>query len=106
MKPPTKDDADVLKALETVRQELASLGERVAALEAVAGLTPRAATPPAAAQPDGLSEELVLVLSAAVAAFLGKKPHLRQIRLVGSSAWAQQGRATVQASHALPVKHD
>jgi methylmalonyl-CoA carboxyltransferase large subunit len=106
MKPPTADEADVLKALETVQQELARLGERVAALEAVAGLRPRTATPPAATQPEGLSEELVLVLSAAVAAFLGKKPHLRQIRLLGSSAWAQQGRATVQASHALPVKHD
>jgi methylmalonyl-CoA carboxyltransferase large subunit len=47
----------------------------------------------------------VLVISAAIAAFLGKKPHVRQIRLLGSAAWAQQGRATIQASHSLPVKH-
>jgi len=47
----------------------------------------------------------VLVISAAVAAFLGKKPHIRQIRLLGSVAWAQQGRTTIQASHALSVKH-
>ena len=54
---------------------------------------------------EGLSEELVLVISAAIAAFLGKRPHIRQIRLLGSAAWAQQGRTTIQASHALPVKH-
>ena len=61
---------------------------------------PAPATPAAA---DGLNEELVLVISAAIAAFLGKKPHIRQIRLIGSAAWAQQGRVTIQASHALSV---
>ena len=60
---------------------------------------------PAAAKAEGLSEELVLVISAAIAAFLGKKPHIRQIRLLGSAAWAQQGRVTIQASHALSVHH-
>jgi methylmalonyl-CoA carboxyltransferase large subunit len=40
-----------------------------------------------------------------VAAFLGKKPHIRQIRLLGSAAWSQQGRVTIQASHALPGHH-
>jgi methylmalonyl-CoA carboxyltransferase large subunit len=53
----------------------------------------------------GLSEELLLVISAAIAAFLGKKPHIRQIRLLGSAAWPQQGRVTIQASHALSVHH-
>jgi methylmalonyl-CoA carboxyltransferase large subunit len=52
-----------------------------------------------------VSEEVVLVISAAVAAFLGKKPHIRQIRLLGSAAWAQQGRVTIQASHALSGQH-
>jgi methylmalonyl-CoA carboxyltransferase large subunit len=46
-----------------------------------------------------------VVISAAVAAFLGKKPHLRQVRLVGTSSWSQQGRATIQASHALVTRH-
>ena len=54
---------------------------------------------------EALSEEVVLVISAAIAAFLGKKPRIRQIRLLGSAAWAQQGRVTIQASHALSVKH-
>ena len=105
-----------------LRQELGRLGERVAALEAAAaspapagrsarrehdGLRRR---PPAGATPahapshaDGLDEELVLVISAAIAAFLGKKAHIRQISLVGSGVWAQQGRVTIQASHALSV---
>ena len=52
-------------------------------------------------EPEGLSEELILVISSAVAAFLGKKPHIRQIRLQGSATWAQQGRVTIQASHVL-----
>jgi methylmalonyl-CoA carboxyltransferase large subunit len=51
--------------------------------------------------PAGLDEELIVTISAAIAAFLGKKPHIRQIRLIGSAAWAQQGRVTIQASHAL-----
>jgi methylmalonyl-CoA carboxyltransferase large subunit len=87
--------ARVADALEVLRREVARLNERVAALEA------GAATPPApAAADEGLSEELVLVIGAAVAAFLGKKAPIRQIRLIGSAAWAQQGRVTIQASHA------
>jgi methylmalonyl-CoA carboxyltransferase large subunit len=61
-----------------------------------AGRTP---APPAA---EPLSEELVMVISAAIAAFLGKRPHIRQIRLLRSDAWAQQGRTTIHASHARP----
>jgi methylmalonyl-CoA carboxyltransferase large subunit len=104
MKPPTVDGADLSEALRAIREELARLGERVAALEAEAGLKPRPAPPPAP-KAEEISEELVLVISAAVAAFLGKKPHIRQIRLLGSAVWAQQGRVTIQASHTLPVQH-
>ena len=95
----------IAEALEALRQEVARLGERVAALEARAGSTPRAATPaqPIATQAkaEELSEEILLVLSAAIAAYLGKKAPIRQIRLLRSDAWAQQGRTTIQASHAL-----
>jgi methylmalonyl-CoA carboxyltransferase large subunit len=119
--------------LESLRHELGRLGERVAALEAalaprdvpiasapagssrqpvkLAAVPPPSAIPDQAARPadasssraDGLDEELVLVISAAIAAFLGKKAHIRQISLVGSGVWAQQGRVTIQASHALSV---
>jgi methylmalonyl-CoA carboxyltransferase large subunit len=116
MKAETVDLSRLAEALEGLRAELGRLGERVAALEAVATARPAAAGPPrrdaaAAAAPaarpaaeSGLSEELVLVISAAVAAFLGKRPHIRQIRLIGSAAWAQQGRVTIQASHSLSVQ--
>jgi methylmalonyl-CoA carboxyltransferase 12S subunit len=45
------------------------------------------------------------VIAAAVAAFLGKRAHIRQIRLVGSASWAEHGRVTIQASHALSTHH-
>ncbi len=86
---------NIAQALESLRQEVARLGERVAALEA------RATTPAQSIPTEELSEELLLVLSAAIAAYLGKKAPIRQIRLLRSDAWAQQGRATIQASHAL-----
>jgi methylmalonyl-CoA carboxyltransferase large subunit len=97
------DLAHVLDAVEALRQQVARLGERVAALEACAGtgVAPAATSAPPAQAAEGLSEELILVISAAIAAYLGKKPHIRQIRLLRSDAWAQQGRATIQASHAL-----
>jgi len=99
----------VAGALEQLRQELLRLGERVAALEAAGAKReqPRTQPPPSAlrteqaAAPAGLDEELIVIISSAIAAFLGKKPHIRQIRLIGSTAWAQQGRVTIQASHAL-----
>ncbi|HEX8203923.1 MAG TPA: hypothetical protein VF590_25840 [Isosphaeraceae bacterium] len=119
------DWASVAAALGALRQEVARLGRRVAALEAGTGSesateAPRgteaaapepapvaaaAAAAAAAPQVEGLSEELVLVIGAAVAAFLGKRAPIRQIRLLGSAAWAQQGRVTIQASHALSVPH-
>ncbi len=109
MKPETADWKQVSEALGELRRELARLGERVAALEAAGNAKPRPpvpAPPPAPApKAEALSEELVLVISAAVAAFLGKRAHVRQIRLVGTTTWAQQGRVTIQASHALSARH-
>jgi methylmalonyl-CoA carboxyltransferase large subunit len=109
----TVDWAYVIDALGAIRQELARLGERVAALEAAVAVAPReTAAAPALAiapepepRPDGLSEELLLVISAAIAAFLGKRPHIRQIRLLGSPGWAEHGRVTIQASHKLSIHH-
>jgi methylmalonyl-CoA carboxyltransferase large subunit len=113
MTTPTGDWGGVVERLEALRRELGRLGERVAALEATVGAAPRAipvaapapAPAPAAPPQEEISEELVLVISAAIAAFLGKRPHIRQIRLLGSAAWAQQGRVTIQASHALGAHH-
>jgi methylmalonyl-CoA carboxyltransferase large subunit len=95
-----------MEALGALREEVHLLGQRVAALEAAAGPTrPGAASAAAQApQAEGVSEEVLVVISAAIAAFLGKKPVIRQIRLLGATAWAQQGRVTIQASHALSAR--
>src|SRR5262245_22906205 len=101
---PTVDLAQVTEALDALRREVARLGDRVAALEAGAGRVQHpspepARPPPSAPTAEGVSEEVVLVIAATVAAFLGKKAPIRQIRLIGSTAWTQQGRVTIQASH-------
>lgn len=53
-----------------------------------------------------ITPEILMVLTAAVSAFLGKKARIRRARVAQhaglSSAWAQQGRVFVQASHNLP----
>jgi len=99
--------AAVVRAL---RDEVARLADRVAALEngapAAAAATAQHAARTAAqiAPPEPaaeLSEELILVISAAVAAYLGKKPYIRQIRLVTTPTWTHQGRVTIQGSHVL-----
>jgi methylmalonyl-CoA carboxyltransferase large subunit len=105
MKRETGDLTDVFEALKAIRQDLALLSGRVSALEAASSTSPQTAATPSAVQAEGLSEELVLVISAAIAAYLGKKPHIAQIRLLGTAAWAQQGRVTIQASHALATRH-
>ena len=55
----------------------------------------------APAGPEPIGEEELLAISAALAAYLGVRVHMRQIRLISSSAWAQQGRVSIQASHRL-----
>ncbi|MBI2478017.1 MAG: hypothetical protein HYV60_05035 [Planctomycetia bacterium] len=103
MKSETVNLQQVLDAVETLRAEVDGLNQRLAALETVAPAAPPATQ--TSANAERLSEELVLTISAAIAAYLGVKPHIRQIRLLGSASWAQQGRATIQASHALAVQH-
>jgi methylmalonyl-CoA carboxyltransferase large subunit len=89
-------------ALQALRAEVAGLAARLAALE-----QPLQTPPPAPAAESGLSDDaLVAVASAAVAAYLGVKPRIRQVRLVGNASWAEQGRATIQASHDLPLRRN
>jgi len=106
MKSETVTLRQVLDAVETLREEVHRLSHRVATLEAAAAPAPAPASTPVSAEGERLPEELLLTISAAIAAYLGVKPHIRQIRLLGSASWAQQGRATIQASHALAIHHD
>ena len=97
---------DEIKRLE---EQIAQLGARIEKLE---GLVTALAKAPAAAPAETahatetpakqeIPPEIILAISAAVAAFLGKRASIRQIRLTGTTPWAQQGRATVQASHTV-----
>jgi hypothetical protein len=54
--------------------------------------------------------EIVAVIAAAAAAFVGRRIHIRWIEPLHSegeqvSRWSRQGRVLVQSSHNLPVKH-
>ncbi|HET6436613.1 MAG TPA: hypothetical protein VFG59_01025 [Anaeromyxobacter sp.] len=103
--------ADLIELVGRLRAEVAALSERMARLEAAGapGPTLPAAAPPLApasvpepAPPaPSITEEEILAVSAALAAYLGVRPRIRQIRLIGSPAWAQQGRVSIQASHHL-----
>ena len=84
-------NATTLALFAEMRAEIASLALRVSTLELAAAKL--------AARPAPVSEEDMIAISAAVAAFLGVRARIRQVRLVHSSAWAQVGRATVHASH-------
>ena len=105
MKSDTVNLQQVLDAVESLRKEVSGLSQRVVALEAAASTTPEPPIAPSSTEAERLSDELVLTISAAIAAYLGVKPHIRQIRLLSSASWAQHGRATIQASHALSVQH-
>ena len=131
MKTEVTEGPQLAETLRVLREELARLAERVAALEsgrdglvavgvpavpavppngAAAGTAvaspPAPAPTPAAAKAapaavKGVSDEVLVVISAAIAAFLGKKPRIRQVRLITSSQWSTQGRVNIQASHAF-----
>lgn len=79
--------------LEELYAAVDALTTRVDSLEAELAAV-RAALP----RPE-VPEEVVLAISAAVAAFLGHRARLTQIRYSTSPAWAQQGRAAVHRRH-------
>lgn len=98
--------ADIVGQVDTLRQKLETELTQVRAQQSelarqIASLQRSVAAPPAPAEE--LSEEILLVLSAAVAAYLGRGARIRTAHYVheGTSPWAQQGRAFIQASHAL-----
>jgi methylmalonyl-CoA carboxyltransferase 12S subunit len=98
----------VLEAIERLRGDVARLEARIAQLEAGRRPGAAAAAEAQAWRDAGAAEpleapdlETVMTISAAVAAYLGKKPRIRAIRLLGSGAWAQQGRATIHAWYSV-----
>lgn len=97
----------VSQLLKTLQEEIEALQATNRKLEARVAELEHPAPPPAPApQPslpiqEQISEETMLVIAAAVAAYLGERAHIRVVRLVPSHAWAQQGRVSIQASHQL-----
>ena len=87
---PTVDE--LLPLMAQMREEIGALSRRVNELEQHKGASAVAAD----ATP---SEETLLAISGAVAAFLGVHARIRAVRLVHSSAWAQVGRIGAHASH-------
>jgi len=84
--------------LEELRAQIAELAKRLERLEHGEAVEVAEAPESVSAR---MTEDEMLAVSAAIAAYLGVRAHIRQIRLVSTSAWAQQGRVSIQASHSL-----
>ena len=102
-----------VESAKTTATQMAAEVEKVVAAKPVAA--PPVVLPPVPVKPvvqekapEPISEEVLLLIAAAVSAFLGKRARVRHARLVQpseTSSWAQQGRVFVQASHNLDVSH-
>lgn len=107
-------NTELLQAIAELRSEVRSLSDRLARLESPPESAPKPAkaeskpvpavvespapSVPAPPAPE-VPEDILLVISAAVAAFLGERAHIKQVRLIASPGWALQGRVFIQASH-------
>lgn len=97
--------AGALKALQAKVAELSVVPElQAAAAPAVAKETAAAKHESALREEEQVTPETLVVIAAAVTAFLGKKVRIRSAKVLqashpGVSAWAQQGRALVHGSH-------
>lgn len=77
-----------------LQEQFAALAARVDQLEGDLAAV-RAGAP--------LDADVVLAISAAVAAYLGKRATVKQVRLRRASSWSAQGRASHQQSHAISL---
>ncbi|HTX35592.1 MAG TPA: OadG family protein [Bryobacteraceae bacterium] len=92
---------EIAELVDDLRHQLEVLTRRIAELEKRPAAAQPVPTAPSPAPVPELSEDELIAISAAVAAYLGVRAHIRQIRLIGSRAWAQEGRVSIQASHRL-----
>jgi hypothetical protein len=93
---------DLSERQKAMEGQLSELAQAVKALEA--RLAPETAAASRTGKDDEVTPETLVVIAAAVTAFLGKKVRIRSARMVrqradSTSAWAQQGRAAVHGSH-------
>ena len=115
-----KEALEALEALEPVKRQPPAVppaeqpgAPASAPPEAAAAMPEPSVAPPPPAMPvttaasDDVEPEVMAVISAAVAHYFGvhaRIRHTRMIPMVGSNAWAQQGRVYVQASHNLAAQ--
>ena len=90
---------ELLQRIEQLSARVAQLERVQAAAETPVPAQPVVAAPAEPPRPAEVTEEDMVFIAAAVAAYLGVRARIRQVRLVQSSAWAQVGRATIHASH-------
>jgi methylmalonyl-CoA carboxyltransferase large subunit len=81
------DDQTVAELLEAVRTLSARVEHLEAELQEARSLMP------------AVPEDVMIAISAAVAAFLGHRAKVKQVHYRTGAAWAQQGRAVVQGRH-------
>ena len=100
--------AGTIKSLQTRVAELSQPATlQAASAPAVEVKTAAAGAMDAAHREKGeVTPEMLVVIAAAVTAFLGKKVRIRSAKMLQSpyevvNPWSQQGRVFVQASHAL-----
>jgi methylmalonyl-CoA carboxyltransferase large subunit len=95
------------ETVESLREEIRRLSERISQLENSQLAEPHTSPPQQSEtkDSDNVAPEIILAISAAIAAYLGVEPHIRQIRLLHSHPWGQQGRVTIQASHRIRAGH-
>ncbi len=57
-------------------------------------------------QDQEITPELLIIMSSAIAAYLGKNVRIRRARFLsdqGSSSWSQVGRVSIQTSHTFSI---
>ncbi|HSJ19854.1 MAG TPA: hypothetical protein VK964_04705 [Nocardioidaceae bacterium] len=82
------ENATTAELLAAVR----TLAERVDQLETELEAVRRTTEP-------GVPDDVIVAVSAAVAAFLGHRAKVKQVHYRTGQAWAQQGRVVVQGQH-------
>jgi len=92
--------------LQSLAKTIQDLESRLAELSKTPAPAPTQTQPVVPEKKEEVSPEMIIVLSAAVTAFLGKKVRIRSAKMLQSpyeivNPWSQQGRVIVQASHNL-----
>jgi hypothetical protein len=87
--------------LTAIEQVLARLVAAAPPRDGAAAAAAPTATAAVSARNAPIPEETLAVISATIAAYFGKRPRIRQVTLVGSPAWTQQGRVGIQSSHTI-----